>query len=33
MNRQCKCTDCGYVFDYEEANNYDVSLCGLWEPV
>lgn len=18
MNRQCKCTDCGYVFDYEE---------------
>ena len=19
MNRQCKCTDCGYVFDYEDA--------------
>ena len=21
MNRQCKCTDCGYVFDYEDATS------------
>ena len=23
MNRQCKCTDCGYVFDYEDAGGVE----------
>ena len=33
MNRQCKCTDCGYVFDYEdrtvvkESHGFDDGFC------